>query len=94
MSRPIDADKLKRKVQKYATEAWKMNLTARIETVLNQFIDWIDDAPTVEPERKKGKWRTVTKKSNLFDAYRCSECNKLVYGKTNFCPNCGCEMER
>ena len=47
-----------------------------------------------QPERKTGKWRTVTKKSNLFDAYSCSECNGLVYGKTNFCPYCGCEMER
>lgn len=47
-----------------------------------------------QTERKKGKWRTVTKKSNLFDAYRCSECNGLVYGKTNFCPYCGCKMER
>lgn len=48
--RLINADKLKRKAQECATEAWKMNLTARIETVLNQFIDWIDEAPTVEPE--------------------------------------------
>lgn len=47
--RAIDADKLKRKAQECATEAWKMNLTARIETVLNQFIDWIDKAPTIEP---------------------------------------------
>ena len=48
--RSIDGDKLKRKAQECATEAWKMNLTARIETVLNQFIDWIDKAPTVESE--------------------------------------------
>lgn len=49
MSRPIDGDKLKRKVQKVATEAWKMKLTARVETVLNQCIDYIDNAPTIEP---------------------------------------------
>lgn len=50
MSRLIDADALKRKAQKVATESWKMGLTARIETTLNQFIDWIDNAPTVQPE--------------------------------------------
>ena len=50
MSRLIDADALKRKAQRVATESWKMGLTARIETTLNQFIDWIDNAPTVQPE--------------------------------------------
>ena len=47
MARYIDADVLKRKAQKAATEAWKMKLTAKIETTLNQFIDWIDEMPTV-----------------------------------------------
>lgn len=46
--RLIDADALKRKAQKCATEAWKMNLTAKIGTIINQFIDWIDEVPTVE----------------------------------------------
>lgn len=50
--RLIDGDKLKRKVQKVATEAWKMKLTARVETVLNQCIDYIDNAPTIEPEQR------------------------------------------
>ena len=48
--RLIDADVLKRKVQRVATEAWKMKLTAKIETTLNQFIDWINQAPTIVPE--------------------------------------------
>ena len=46
--RPIDADKLRRKVQRAATEAWKMKLTASIETILNQFIDYLNEAPTVD----------------------------------------------
>ena len=46
MPRYIDADALKRKAQKTATEAWKMKLMAKIETTLNQFIDWIDEQPT------------------------------------------------
>ena len=50
MSRCIDADALKRKAQKAAIEAWKMKLTAKIETILNQFVDWIDEMPTVQIE--------------------------------------------
>lgn len=46
--RAIDGDRLKRKAQKVATEAWKMKLTAKVETTLNQFIDWIDAQPTIE----------------------------------------------
>ena len=50
--RLIDGDKLKRKAQKCATEAWKMNVTARVETVINQAIDWIDAMPTIEPQQR------------------------------------------
>ena len=46
--RTIDADALKRKVQRLATEAWKMQVKASAETILNQFIDYIDHAPTVD----------------------------------------------
>lgn len=46
--RLIDGDKLKRKVQRIATEAWMMKLTASVETTLNQFIDYIDEAPTLD----------------------------------------------
>ena len=42
-----DLDVLKRKAQKEATEAWKMKLTAKIETTINQFIDWIDELETI-----------------------------------------------
>lgn len=50
--RAIDADALKRKAQKVATEAWKMKITGSVETILNQFIDWIDAAPTIEPQQR------------------------------------------
>lgn len=43
--RLIDGDALKRKAQKVATESWKMRIRASVETTLNQFIDWIDEAP-------------------------------------------------
>ena len=59
-----------------------------------------EDAPPVEPERKKGKWQVT-------DAYPhnvyCSECHKK-FAQThwavwedgslprNYCPNCGADM--
>ena len=44
----------------------------------------IDNAPTIEPERKKGKW--------IDD--NCSECGFYVYhgDMRNFCPKCGAKM--
>lgn len=48
--RLIDANALKRKVQKVATEAWKMRIKSSVETILNQFIDWIDAQPTITTE--------------------------------------------
>ena len=48
--RAIDGDRLKRKAQKVATEAWKMKTKATVEVILNQFIDWINEAPTIEPD--------------------------------------------
>ena len=43
----VDVDKLKRKAKKTATEAWKMKITANVETVLNQFIDWLENAQVI-----------------------------------------------
>ena len=48
--RSVDGDALKRRAQKVATEAWKMKIKAEVETILNQFIDWIDEAPTIQTE--------------------------------------------
>ena len=48
--RLIDADALKNRIQKLATEAWKMKIKASAETILNQFIDFINDAPTVSAD--------------------------------------------
>jgi hypothetical protein len=57
--RAIDADALKRRAQKVATESWKMKIEAKVETVLNQFIDWIDEAPTIQAEPH---WIPVTER--------------------------------
>lgn len=45
--RLIDADVLLRKCQKISTQAWKMKLHADVEITMNQFIDFVKQAPTV-----------------------------------------------
>ena len=43
----ISRKALRRKVQKVAVEAWKLKMTASVETVMNQFLDFLEQAPSV-----------------------------------------------
>ena len=52
----------------------------------------IQDMPTIEPERKVGKWKKLSN-----DTFHCRECGKtfiVIQGQDymNFCPNCGVYM--
>lgn len=96
--RAIDGDRLKRKAQEVATEAWKMKTKATVEVILNEFIDWINEAPTIEPDQKKGKWieTAIHHKDGQQNFYyfevTCSECGvvrKIGWHDAKFCPNCG-----
>lgn len=53
----------------------------------------VQHAPTIEPERKKGKWTIKNGELAYWDV--CSTCGKMVIHKApfyNFCPNCGADM--
>ena len=60
--------------------------------------EWVDKQPTIEPERKKGKWRPAFDGKFRGGAYwfNCSECNHMVVGGLGygnfFCENCGADM--
>lgn len=46
-------------MQRVATEAWKMNLTAKVETVWNQAIDFVKQAPSEDDCtgcKHQGQW--------------------------------------
>lgn len=50
----------------------------------------IDEEPTIEPERKKGKWLELDF-TEAWD-YKCDQCGKLSDFEENYCPNCGADM--
>ena len=54
----------------------------------------IEDLPSAQPERKRGKWKPYR-----CDMYECSECGYIYTELTdrhrcgaNYCPNCGADM--
>ena len=70
-------------------------------------LDIVFDAPTIEPERKTGKWihgRELSREmigdvvtAIFYEGWECSECHCLVSEEHEplwkFCPNCGAKME-
>ena len=96
--RLIDADALKRKAQKLSTEAWKANRVAKVATILNQFIDWIEGMPTIDVVEVV-KQENNTPKGEWSEDCKCTICgfgdedfglSQII--RCNFCPNCGAKM--
>ena len=91
--RLIDADALKKTLEKL----WNVHDD---DDFANKDV-WreIENAPTIEPERKKGKWikhENPTLGQCLKIVYECSVCHMGVgceyFVRKSFCPNCGSEM--
>ena len=85
--RCIDADALKEK-------AWDAKTQCGYVQVVD--VGDIDDAPTIEPERKVGKWiRCDTDGSR--NMCKCSECGARIdiqeEFRSFFCYHCGIKME-
>lgn len=51
------------------------------------------DLPSVQPERKKGKWKRAYLDHEAMgerpSVLYCSICNQCIAYPTNYCPNCG-----
>lgn len=52
----------------------------------------IDEQPTIEPERKTGRW--IHKELNHFCCDQCKTLFVVLIGteELHFCPNCGADM--
>ena len=82
MSRYIDADALELDADYDGGEYWAVSMAQ----ILN--------APTIEPERKRGRWIKGIGENGVTTSKFCSLChyeNKHWYN-WNFCPNCGADM--
>lgn len=89
--RLIDADALLERAipMGWSTPLWVSDIT-------------IQDAPTVDVvERKKGKWIShydYCKRKGctpgLVAFWWCDQCERAAKYRTNFCPNCGAEMQQ
>ena len=68
-----------------------------IELCKETTVSDIETAPTIEPERKKGKWIKHEDDERISGTCSCCGWDALLY-ETDvvgmpFCPNCGAEME-
>ena len=86
--RLIDADDLKTAFP--VCDNSKSVLIASVRATINHM-------PTIEPQRKKGKWIdrgwSGDGRGNSWHEWECSECKHITKGaKWDFCPNCGADM--
>lgn len=56
----------------------------------NRIDTWINELPPIQPKAKVGHWIKVVE---VYLPYMCSECGKSEFRKSNYCPNCGTEMQ-
>ena len=94
MSRPIDADAL---IEELKSDRFPG--APYVGVGLKIAIEKICEAPTIEPERKRGEWIKIL---NAFDTTcECSVCHARDYVSNtdrywfnrNFCPFCGADMK-
>lgn len=96
----IDADALMTDICDSIDKMTEVGIPVDGEWLWKKLNHAIKHAPTIETERKKGKWERHYSRPNVYkDLYwHCSECGYKSSDnwadKWNYCPNCGCKMER
>ena len=92
MSRYIDADALKAYYVDLSTEKdiGYGDMGRMITVNINHIIKTIDDAPSIDIEPKRGKWKTEVL-NPLNAILRCSICGRYSVVRYNFCPDCGAD---
>ena len=92
MGRAIDADDLMKAMYHRAFEAdgdtmWQSGCWMRYKAIEQV----VKGQPTIEPERKTGKW--IDKSGGIEGAWNyCSVCGEQAIDLFDFCPNCGADM--
>jgi hypothetical protein len=89
--RPIDADALIKTIDSHCYPV-QHDMTS-IEPGMTRIgiLQAIQEQPTIDPERKKGKW--IDKSGGIEGAWNyCSVCGEQAIDLYDFCPNCGADM--
>lgn len=92
--RLIDADALEKEI----SVSHSMIDDCGIKTGYEICMRLVEDAPTIEPERKKGHWIRHPEQKNIFNGktIECSECHEkytVRYVEDElFCRHCGADM--
>ena len=89
--RLIDADALYKDICDSINAMTRIGITVDGDYLWAKINDALENASTIEPKRKMGKWITQE-----FGSWaECSECHELYdipIAYSNFCPNCGADM--
>ena len=110
MSRYIDADKLALHLSDFALQEspnWGANDhgSADAYEAINECIKAIEQQPTADVrENVKGEWVDFgvhgdwaweqDGHGNFWHIWKCSKCEYKTEHSSNYCPNCGAQMER
>ena len=96
MMRPIDGDALRDKLQNLGYDDWNQGVTTTWAEAFYACADIVAEAPTIEPERKTGKWIVV---DDGIISGKCSVCGWEAHMYEDdvmgmdYCPNCGARLE-
>ena len=86
--RLIDADELNKKIEIDNFDSPMMNPVM----TMTQVLKYIDEAPTIEPDRPHGEWIKFTLEGGFLSSHKCSNCGFNGNQLWHFCPNCDADM--
>ena len=84
--RLIDGDAMMQRLEEWNTS------DSTDKALYNFTLHRILEQPTIEPERKKGRWEVYIISMLDGEGCRCSECRAEGVPYWDFCPNCGADM--
>lgn len=61
-----------------------------------EYVELLEIKERYNKERKRGRWKIIDDTEFRVPGWYCSLCNYQIsdrYGKYNYCPSCGAEME-
>jgi hypothetical protein len=83
-------------ISRQAVEDAMYDATRAMDLNYGQIMDYIDNLPSVTPIRPKGHWIEHPHEWGdnwQYSQYECSCCHNWAHFDTDYCPNCGTEME-